>query len=151
MNTSTNTADTKQDRQRALDHHRQTQHPACVVCDPANPFSLNLNCKADDHGGVSSRFEPKPWMAGFTGQLHGGIVSALLDGAMTQCLFAQNTKAVTAVLHTRFRKPVPIDQALQVRAWLKDTDGKRHQLKAELHLNDALLADAEATFLSIED
>jgi acyl-coenzyme A thioesterase PaaI-like protein len=35
--------------------------------------------------------------------LHGGVISSILDGTMTNCLFAHGTVAVTAELRVRFR------------------------------------------------
>lgn len=151
MTTSTNIANTDQQRRLSLDKHRSHSHPGCVVCDPSNPYGLKLLCHPDGEGRVSARFQPQPRMVGFTGQLHGGIVSALLDGAMTQCMFACDEQAVTAVMHIRFRHPVPLNRELQVFAWIEQSDRPRHQLKAELHDDGRLLAEAEALFMSRPD
>lgn len=150
MTTNTNIADTEARRQRILDQHRRA-HAGCYVCDPDNPHGLNLRCRPDGENRVVATFRPKPWMAGFQHQMHGGIVSALLDGAMTQCLFAHDQLAMTAVMHLRYRRPVPLDRELHVCAWIDRSEHARHQLRAELRDGEQLLADAEATFTSLSD
>lgn len=90
-------------------------------------------------------------MVGYEGRLHGGIISALLDGAMTQCLFAYEIQAVTAVMHTRFRQRIPLNESLQVKAWIDHSSGSRYQLKGQLLCRGQVLADAEALFLSTQD
>ncbi len=149
--TNTNTADTDLHRQRTLDERRRLLHVGCIVCDSGNPNGLNLRCESDAEGCVTARFQPQPWMVGFTGQLHGGVVSALLDGAMTQCLFAHDELAVTAVMHIRFRQPAPLDRELQVRAWIDHGDLHRHHLRAQIRDVDCLVAEAEAPFIPRPD
>lgn len=151
MITITNTADTDRTRRQALERHRRDTHPGCVVCDPTNPFGLNLRCEPDGDGRVAARFNPEPWMAGYDGRVHGGVVSALLDGAMTQCLFAHDVVAVTAVMHIRFRRPAPLDRELDICAWIDRQDKRRHRVKAELRDDSRVIAEAEALFMPMSD
>jgi acyl-coenzyme A thioesterase PaaI-like protein len=146
MTTNTNTADTDRIRRQALDRHRRETHAGCVVCDPSNGQGLNLRCEPDGDGRVTARFRADAWMAGFPGRVHGGIVSMLFDGAMSQCLFAHDIVAVTAVMHLRFRRPVPLDSELHVSAWIEHSDATRYELKAELRHDGRVLAEAEALF-----
>lgn len=146
MDTNTNTAGTDRIRRQTLDRHRRETHRGCVVCDPSNAQGPNLRCEPDGDRRVTARFRAESWMAGFPGRVHGGIVSMLLDGAMTQCLFAHDIVAVTAVMHLRFRRPVPLDSELRVSAWIEHSDATRYELKAELRDADNLLAEAEALF-----
>ena len=110
-----------------------------------------MRCQPDGKGKVSTRFKPESWMSGYPRQLHGGLVSTLLDGAMTQCLFAQNVQAVTAVMHTRFRRPAPMDRKLSVSAWIEHSYGRRHRVRSQLHDGDQLLAEAEAVFVDLPE
>lgn len=69
-------------------------------------------------GGVNALFKAESLWQGYQGVLHGGMISTLLDAAMTHCLFHQGIEAVTADLQVRFLKPVSCDQMLELRAKL---------------------------------
>jgi acyl-coenzyme A thioesterase PaaI-like protein len=49
------------------------------VCGIENPIGLHLRFYADDEGRRIARFQPRPEHQGHPGQLHGGIISSLLD------------------------------------------------------------------------
>ena len=51
----------------------------CFVCGIENPRGLKLKFCTDDEGRCIARFRPKPERQGYLGQLHGGIISTLLD------------------------------------------------------------------------
>ena len=54
------------------------------------------------------------------------MIAALLDSAMTQCLFAQGCQAFTAELTVRYRQPVAAADRLIIRAWLVDSRRPLH-------------------------
>ncbi|WJV56093.1 PaaI family thioesterase [Prodigiosinella aquatilis] len=69
---------------------------------------------------------------GYSGLLHGGITSTLLDAAMTHCLFMQGITALTAELTVRFMAPIRVSQALTVCARLLGQRRSIYQLEAWL-------------------
>jgi len=74
-------------------------------------------------------------------------VAALLDAAMTHCLFHHGVAGLTAELCVRYLKPVPCDAALEARAWLDRARPPLYRLGAELARDGQVLARAEASFL----
>jgi hypothetical protein len=57
-------------------------HPECVVCASSNPRGLALKFVAPADGrGVETTFECHDVFQGYNGLVHGGTVSAVLDGA----------------------------------------------------------------------
>jgi len=44
-----------------------------------HPIGLKLKFGTDEEGRCVARFQPRPEHQGFPGQLHGGIISTLLD------------------------------------------------------------------------
>ena len=56
---------------------------------------------------------------------------------------------MTARFAVRYRKPVPINRELLVRAALERDDERRLQVRGELLDGDTLLADASGTFLAV--
>ena len=56
---------------------------------------LGLRFEPQADGSVAAYFACAPNYQGYPGRLHGGVVSMLLDAAMTNCLFARGIQAVT--------------------------------------------------------
>ena len=72
----------------------------CVV----GPAELGLEFRVLADGSVTASFDCGESFDGYGGMLHGGVVSAIADGAMTNSLFAYGIAAVTAELNVRFRQ-----------------------------------------------
>jgi uncharacterized protein (TIGR00369 family) len=126
----------------------QTQaHPFCLVCSQSNPLGLGLEFTAHDDGSVSAMFLGHSALEGFEGFLHGGMIASLLDGAMTNCLFAHGRVAMTGELKVRYRKPVVVGEAMTIRAWIKRSLSPLHLLEAELKQEGCIKAIASAKFM----
>ncbi len=111
---------------------RARAHSNCVVCSLANSRSLRLEFVAPDDGGVQARFDCDQAFEGYTGMLHGGVIASLLDGAMTNCMFARDIVATTAELNIRFRHPLVVGRVATVRAWIERSSPPLHLLRAEV-------------------
>jgi len=111
---------------------RKRIHPNCVVCSEQNGQGLKLDFSISDDGVVSADFIFDKVFEGYPGMLHGGILSAILDGAITNCLFAHDWIAVTADSHVRFRHLVATDQAARVQAWITLSRPPIYDVKAEI-------------------
>jgi uncharacterized protein (TIGR00369 family) len=99
-------------------------------------------------GSVQADFDCGDLLEGYPHTLHGGIIASLLDGAMTNCLFAHGLVAVTAELTIRFLRPVVTNQAATVQAWLQRSRRTLHRLEAELRQNGQLMAMATGKFIN---
>lgn len=128
---------------------RYRAHPSCVVCGSANPHGLGIEftCAAD--GSVRGELADATGFQGYTGQVHGGIIAALLDGAMTNCLFAHACEAMTAELKVRYRHPVLAAAAITVRARLAESHGPLLLLRAELVQHGRVKATATGKFMAV--
>ena len=126
---------------------RTHNHPYCVVCSQSNPLGLGLQFNVHDDGSVSASFLGHFALEGFEGCLHGGMIASLLDGAMTNCLFAQGRVAMTAELKVRYHKPVLIGHEMIIRARVTRSQPPLHLLQAELQQEDCIKATASAKFL----
>ena len=124
-------------------------HAACLLCGTENPWSLGLSFTADPEGRVSTCLQADTRFQGYAGMLHGGVSAAVLDAAMTHCLFHRGIRAVTADLRVRYVKTVPLNHAVEVRAWVMAATPPLYRLKAELALNGDVLVWAQATFCEV--
>ena len=122
-------------------------HPHCWVCSPDNGHGLGVEFRDDSMGGVEGTFACDEAFTGYAGLLHGGVISSLLDGAMTNCLLARGLIAVTADLQVRFHHPVQIGRVAAIRAKLKNTRNLVYILEGELLQNGVVCATAVGKFM----
>jgi acyl-coenzyme A thioesterase PaaI-like protein len=96
----------------------------------------NLVCPPDHEGG--------PCVA------HGGWTASVLDEILGHVPLWHNQLSVTATLTVDFRKPVPVDRPLQVRAWIDKIDGQKWYISGELVLaaTKAVLATATGIWVA---
>jgi uncharacterized protein (TIGR00369 family) len=126
---------------------RRREHRDCVVCSPTNERGLGLEFIVWEDGSVEATFNCKKEFEGYRGLLHGGVISALLDGAMTNCMFAHGYTALTAELNVRFHQPVTIGVPVKVRAWMKKDLYPLFIVEAEVLQNQEIKASAAGKFM----
>ncbi|MFH1680261.1 MAG: PaaI family thioesterase [Candidatus Eisenbacteria bacterium] len=133
--------------EKAANVSRRNGHDWCLLCGARNPWSLNLSFRADGEGAVNTEFSPHPRLQGYQGVLHGGVISALLDSAMTHCLFHRGVRAVTGDLRVRFLRPASCRGPLRLTARVLSSTPRLYRLRAELSDDKGILAWGEAKFL----
>ena len=131
-----------------LAHVQADAHPFCFACSASNPMGLALRYTTAPDGSVSTRFLGNCALESYPGVLHGGLVATLLDGAMTNCLFAQDIRAMTAELRVRYRAPVLAAEEMTVRAWLESSHHGLFEMRAEITQSGSLKARAHGRFIS---
>ncbi|MFP4434986.1 MAG: PaaI family thioesterase [Planctomycetota bacterium] len=107
---------TTEPAQDLLEQASESQHPHCIVCGQAGDCGLGLRFRSLPDCSVEAQFACPARYQGYNGMLHGGVISAIADGAMTNCLFARGIRAVTAELTVRFRHPIVLESPLEVTA-----------------------------------
>ena len=130
-----------------LNATRQSLHPRCVVCSEGGPCALGLQFGVLDDGSVETTFDCPNRLQGYLDCLHGGVISSLLDGAMTNCLFAHGIVAVTADLRVRFRHPVRTDASSRITARITRFSSPLHVGEAELEQEGRVKARAVGKFM----
>jgi acyl-coenzyme A thioesterase PaaI-like protein len=94
---------------------------------------------------------PEPELEGFQGIVHGGIVSTVLDEAMSKAVAESGVKALTAELRVRFRQQVASGRMICVRGWIDSQSKRMTKTEAVLSSSDGTeLAHAWATFLALK-
>jgi len=126
---------------------RRDAHPRCVVCGRPGPAALGLEFRLRADGSVTADFACAARFEGYGGILHGGVISAIADGAMTNCLFAHGVAAVTAELEVRFRHPVCLGSPLTVTARITRRAEPLFLVEAELAQQGQLKARANGKFM----
>jgi len=122
-------------------------HDNCAICGKRNLLSLELDFISTENQSISAQFKSHSGLQGYDGYLHGGVISSLLDAAMTHCLFHYGVVAVTGDLRIRFLHLIPCDAYVVVNAQIKAIKYGIYIVTAELLVNDHVMAKAEAKFV----
>jgi acyl-coenzyme A thioesterase PaaI-like protein len=123
--------------------------PACWGCGD-NPNGLRLPQPAAEGLELyETYFAFDERHQGGPGITHGGLVSAALDEACGLLATFYAFPAVTARMFVRFRKPVPINTELLLRARLDDARGRRIHTTGSITDGDVVLAEARVALLHV--
>jgi uncharacterized protein (TIGR00369 family) len=134
-------------KQAELTRVRGQAHANCVVCGPSSQRGFGLEFVVSDQGSVHAIFDCDKCFEGYAGVLHGGVVSCLLDGAMTNCMFAHGHEKVTAELTVRFLHPVATGEPATLRAWIACSRPRLHVVNAEIVQTGQVKATAVGKFM----
>lgn len=88
----------------------------CFACGKDNEAGLKLEFRHRPEGEAEAQWTPSPEHEGWPGAVHGGLLSTVLDEAMSHAVLAAGLKAMTAELRVRFRESAPSGRALTVQA-----------------------------------
>jgi acyl-CoA thioesterase FadM len=77
------------------------------------------------------------------------MVAALIDEACGLVATWYRFPTVTGRMFLRYRRPVPINRPLSVRAWVEEERGRRVFVRGELWDAEELLADARLAFVHV--
>jgi uncharacterized protein (TIGR00369 family) len=109
---------------------------------------MKLTFKVQSDGSVVALFPCREILQGYPETLHGGIISAVLDAAMTNALFSRGVVAVTAEITVRFLAPVSLGRGAVVRASIaKATSHRLHYVRSEFEQDRKVMARASAKFV----
>jgi acyl-coenzyme A thioesterase PaaI-like protein len=131
-------------------HIAPSDHLRCFACGLDNVDGLNLSFLSDGEGSVVCECAIPGRYQGYDCVAQGGIVSTLLDSAMTNCLFSLGIAAMTARLNVRFRHPVLVNVPLKLNARRLGSQRHVHRLEACIEQEGLLRASADARFIAVQ-
>lgn len=132
-------------------HLSARSQSSCFACGPDNSRGLRQHFQGNDAGEMLAEWIPESELEGFEGIVHGGIVSTVLDEAMSKAVAGSGVKALTAELRVRFRQHVPSGKMICVRGWIDSQNKRMTKTEAVLTSSDGTeLAHAWATFLALK-
>ncbi len=117
----------------------------CFACGQDNPIGLKLRF---DWDGKTARaeFTPTELHQGWSGIVHGGIITCLLDEAMSYAALFEKVDTVTAKLQVRIKRPIPIDEPLSITGNITKKTRRLVEVKGTISLKDGTpVAEATAT------
>ncbi|MGO8795379.1 MAG: PaaI family thioesterase [Candidatus Sulfotelmatobacter sp.] len=120
----------------------------CFVCGGHNSLGLHLTF---EHGskGVEATWVPNQAWESFEGTVHGGIITTVLDEAMSKAIMASGSQAFTVSLNIRFHSRTSPGERLHVCGWVTERRKRRILTEASLVAESTIeRAHAWATFLT---
>jgi acyl-coenzyme A thioesterase PaaI-like protein len=123
--------------------------PACWGCGDA-PGGIRLPRPTEEGlGEYEAWFQFDERHQGGPGLVHGGLVAAALDEACGLLVTWYRFPSVTARIFVRYRRPVPINTELLVRAKLTSERGRRLHATADITDGTDVLAEVRGAFLHV--
>jgi len=123
----------------------------CYVCGKANQSGLQLDFQYDAvREEMFTRCVFREYMQGYSGVVHGGFISMVLDEIMAKACIHRGAVAVTVQFEVRFRKPVHVEEEMHFYGKITEQRGKR--IRTESRCVDAenrVRANASAVFLQV--
>jgi uncharacterized protein (TIGR00369 family) len=134
-----------------LERLRRLHHPRCFVARGEKDFGLGVRFGVRPDSGVEATVScPASW-EGYPGLVHGGIIASLLDGAMTNALFARGTVAVTAEVKIRYVHPLPLGRPASVVGRVTQCEPPLYVAEARICSGEMVHATGTAKFMRMHD
>ena len=122
---------------------KQPNSKYCFVCGLENEFGLKSKFYEMENGELIARFIPAEEHQSYPGRLHGGVSAAILDEAIGRLNINHKGSGlwgVTLEFSMKFRKPVPLDKEVLVRARITSENKRTFNGAAEIVLPDGTVA-----------
>lgn len=101
--------------------------------------------------GVELEVQFSRFSVGGNKAVHGGVLPLLFDSMFGMVIHATGRPiSRTAFLHVDYRKVTPIDTTLTARSWVREAEGRKAFVNAELrHPDGSLLAEANGLMIRL--
>ncbi|MFQ3536289.1 MAG: PaaI family thioesterase [Aggregatilineales bacterium] len=135
---------------RAAPDALQPNSRHCFACGIESAHGLRLRFYNDGQTACRAEVVLGDLHQGYPGIAHGGIVTAVLDEALTRAVLASDFRRLTytARIEVRFRRPTPLHTPLTVRGRVERDRGRAVTATATISLPDGTLT-AEASGLLV--
>ena len=123
----------------------------CFVCGKENQAGMQLDFHYDaEQDEMFTRFFFKDYMQGYSGVVHGGFISMILDEIMAKACIHRGVVAVTVKFEVRFRKPVHVQEEMLFFGKVIEQRGKKIRTESRcIDAENRLRATASAIFLQV--
>lgn len=127
--------------------NRFTDDHYCFACGARNPIGLHLEIGTAEDGTASFTWTPPREFQGWSGVLHGGVISTLLDEAMAYAAGDRDEGAATAEITVSFKQPVLTGREISVTARVEEQKRRLLRTAAVLLQDGVEKAAARAVFI----
>jgi acyl-coenzyme A thioesterase PaaI-like protein len=114
---------------------KREHHGACMFNGGNTDIGDNLKISFDETGTLIGSFYCHEKYQGYGGILHGGIVAALTDAAMAQCLMGHGVLGYTGRMNLRYHTPVQTNAPLTIRCEITEQYKELYKVNASITQN----------------
>jgi len=130
-----------------MERTKFSEYNNCFVCGTGNPLGMKVTAQKGEGTSIVT------WLArrefeGYSGVLHGGIVSALLDEAMAYATLSIASNCATAEMNVRFLRPVRVGESVRVEGVVTGQHRRLYHTSAELIQDGEIRAIATGKFIA---
>ena len=127
----------------------------CFGCGAHNRIGMRLRFFVDEAGAAIATLRLPKRFQGPHGFVHGGVIAAILDEAMSKAIHAgahgAKIMALTRHMETEYLRPTPLGATLTLRGEQDRVEGRKHFCSGTLtDAEGKLLARGKALFIAIE-
>ncbi len=121
------------------------RYSMCFGCGQENPIGLKLSFQWDGKT-ARAEFTPSELHQGWSGFVHGGIITCLLDEAMAYAALFSGVNCATARMQVRLRRLALVGEPLTITSSITKKTRKVVEAKAAISQKDGtLIAEGTAT------
>ena len=114
-----------------------------------NPITRGLEFVFRDNGQLTAVFQLCEQHMGYDDIAHGGVIAAIIDASMAQCLMGHGVVAYTTDLHLRYRKPLRIGSVARLSTRITAVDiGVLYSLETDIRQGHHVVVQATGRFCS---
>ena len=133
---------------RLVDAVRRHYDDGCFACGQENPIGLQLDGFDLVDGEVSAQFAPRAEYRGAGDVLHGGVAATALDEILVWAgILVEHVLSVTGNVSLRYRRPVHVDDPIEVAARLDRRSGRRLEVSGQLRVDGQTRVEASGLYL----
>ncbi len=129
---------------------REIHHSQCLF-NRQPSIVPGLKFAFDDAGTLQGEFNGNEFQQGYDEMVHGGVVAAIIDASMAQCLMGHGVVGYTANLSVKYRKPVMIQTKTTLTTSITAVNcGLLYSMKCEIVQNRNLVVQATGRFFKVK-
>lgn len=130
---------------KQLEQFKGRYHSQCLFV--KNPPVENLKYYFRNDGVLITKATFGKNHQSYDNRVHGGLVAAIIDASMTQCLMGHTILAYTVDLQVNYQKPVPLHKEICFQTELINIQRNRvFRLITQVFQDDQVLAEGKAKF-----